>query len=192
VAFGRLSLFGDGATRLHEELIAVAAQVTADGLRSFGAAGEATTLERLGEALAYRPRPHPSDLAHRTVCGRATRDFTSLWTRLREQATAAAEKARAALEARGQREASDMVALLERQRAAIKAQFTHHGQLSLGLSKAAQEEREQFERDARFMNARLSAIDTELQSEPELIRGSYAVALERFEPVGMAYLWPGS
>ncbi len=192
VAFARLSLFGRGATRLHEELIAVAAVLRDGDLSLYADAGERTTVERLNDALAASPAEHPSQRVRALVQGRAGDDFRALWRTLSERRGEAARKAREALAQRGERESADMAALLERQRAAIQAQFERHGQLSLALQAGAAEEREQFERDRRFMSERLGAIDGELEAEPRAIRESYEVVLERFEPVGLVYLWPES
>ncbi|MFH1465091.1 MAG: DISARM system SNF2-like helicase DrmD [Pseudomonadota bacterium] len=190
IAFGRLSLFGRGATRLHEELISVSAQVHPTDLAIFGEAGLATSLERLNEALASHPAPHPSRGAQAGVLGRCARDFEALWPSLEQQGRQATEKAALALQERGEREAADMEALLTRQRARIGEQFEASRQLSLDLLRGAAEERENFERDRRFMDARLDAIEREIIEEPRTIRASYEVVLRRFEPVGLAYLWP--
>ncbi len=42
------------------------------------------------------------------------------------------------------------------------------------------------------MELRLAEIEAELASEPQAIRLGYEVALRRFEPVGIVYLWPRS
>jgi len=192
IAFGRLSLFGHGATRLHEELIAVAAQPKDGDLNVFGADGLATSLERLNEALASNANLSLAREVRRQVLARCTRDFELLWPTLEAQSGQATAKADEALQARGERESADMEALLTRQRTRILEQFTAHKQLSLALEQGVTEEREQFERDRRFMDARLEAIEREIIDEPHAIRASYQVALRRFEPVGLAYLWPVS
>ncbi len=194
VAFGRLSLFGDGATRLHERLITVAAQVRGDVLEPFAVdgAGEATTLERLGEALAQRPEPHPVSTIQRLVRNRAAADFQALWPALRQQADAEARDAREKLTLRADREATQMAELLDRQKERITKQFTHFDQTTFKFEKGAEAERDQFNRDRRYMEQRLEAIETERETEPAAIRDSYKVVLARFEPVGLAYLWPAS
>jgi hypothetical protein len=194
VLFGRLSLFGEGATRLHEELIAFTAQVRDGAPEPFaeGGAGEATTLERLGEALAHAPQPHPNRLVRSIVLARAAQDFRALAGPLRDRGAAAALRARALLRERGQREGEALTLLLRRQRQSILDQFEEFRQTRFGVVLGAIEERDQFERDRRFMEKRLLDIETELETEPAAIEASYAVALERFEPIGLAYLWPSS
>ena len=192
VAFGRLSLFGRGATRLHEELISVAARVQPDELALYAEGGLATTIERLNQALADHPDLHPGTQARATVLGRCAKDFERLWPQLEAQGVAATDKAAAALKERGERESADMETLLTRQRGRIGQQFETHKQLRLALQQGVAEAREQFERDRRYLDARLEAIEREIIDEPLAIRGSYEVVLRRFEPVGMAYLWPAS
>ncbi len=192
VAFGRLALFGHGASRLHEELIAVAARCTADGLEPFGQTGERTTIDVLNELLADRPRPHPDRTLQGQVTRRCPGDFSELWDALRTRAAESHIRAMEALTTRGRLEADEMQLILERQRRAIEEQFRKNEQLGLTLSRADAESRASFERDSRFMRQRLSDIDAELVSEPAVIRKTYDVVLHRFEPIGLVYLWPTS
>ena len=193
VMFGRLALFGPGATRLHEELIAVAARVGTDALEPFGGAGEATTVEWLEEALAEGPRALASEAAQNAVRRRVGRDAEVLWRRLEGRASEAEGQARTALATRGQQESEAMTALLLRQRKTIEGAIAQHGALQgdMFLDDAKKEERAQFERDRHSLDDRLVAISSELEDEPESIRASYRVVLRRFEPVGVAYLWSG-
>ena len=98
-----------------------------------------------------------------------------------------------------------MVALLERQKQAIEDTLAGASTLTLpfaqaqdgqdGLAKAVREQaasKAQFERDRKYMDQRLAAIENELTTEPQQIRDGYEVVLDRFEPVGLVYLWPRS
>lgn len=192
IAFGRLALFGNGASRLHEEIIAVAARCTETGIEPFGEAGEHTTLELLDTILADRPAPHPDTILHGVVRRRAEQDFHSLWKLLADRATEADSRAVEALGLRGRQESEAMQAVLERQRKRIQKQLEKNNQLALGFSPTDTEARQAFERDQRFMKDRLEEIDAEQASEPARIAASYEVVLRRFEPVGLAYLWPTS
>ena len=40
------------------------------------------------------------------------------------------------------------------------------------------------------MDQRLTAIDREIETEPDQIKDIYRVVLQRLEPVGLIYLWP--
>ena len=85
-----------------------------------------------------------------------------------------------------------MTAILQRQRRRIEQRIQDEAQTDLLFRKADAESRAAYERDARFLKQRLGEIGTELDSEPDQIRASYDVVLHRFEPVGLAYLWPSS
>ncbi len=192
VAFGRLSLFGPGATRLHEEVLAVAGRCLSDRVEPYGEGARRESQRVLDELLAHGPRPHPDDGQQIVARNRAERDFQALWTHLVAEAEQREARARELLLKRADDEAQAMTALLERQRKRIDETFAEHVQLSLALSQAKREEREQFERDKRFLRQRLGAIDDELRTEPAAIRTSYGVVLRRLEPVGLAYAWPGT
>ncbi len=192
VAFGRLALFGRGATRLHEELVAVAARCTADGLEAFGGTGERTTIEVLDNLLADAPTPHPDATLRRQVLGRCARDFSALWATLTERGDEARAKSEDALSTRGRLEADEMTAILQRQRRRIEKRIETEAQTDLLFSRADAESRAAYERDARFLKQRLGEIGAELDTEPDAIRKGYDVVLHRFEPVGLAYLWPTS
>ena len=87
-----------------------------------------------------------------------------------------------------------MTELLERQRKVLVQAFEAQkvNEELLLLDKLSRDEKSQFERDQRAMKDRLAAIGDELRKEPAAIRRSYSVVLRRFEPVGLAYLWPVS
>jgi hypothetical protein len=191
LAFGRLSLFGHGATRLHEEIITTAAAWRPDhALSPYKDEAHKLSLRLLEERLQDRdlelPNPRLADLALRAAQG----DFAALAGDLQERAQSALQSALAALGRRGQREAEAMRELLTRQRLAIQATLDKGDQQLLLLFEADRREKEQFERDRRHMRGRLEALARELEEEPARIQRSYEVALHRFEPLGLVYLWP--
>ena len=192
VAFARLSLFGPGATRLHEEVLAVAARCLSDGVEPYADGASRESQRVLDELLAHGPTAHPGRTARIDAERRAQDDFAVLWAQLESEATRREERARELLDKRGRDEAEGMEALLKRQRTRIDETFAEHVQLGLALTQAKKEEREQFERDKRFLRERLGAIEQELSTEPAAISRGYEVVLRRLEPVGMAYLWPGA
>jgi hypothetical protein len=82
--------------------------------------------------------------------------------------------------------------ILEQQRKHIESTVERHDrspQLSLSFP---DEEKRQLESNRRYWNHRLIALQTELTTEPERIRGLYEVRAKRIEPVGLVYLWPTS
>ena len=83
-----------------------------------------------------------------------------------------------------------MLGNLYRQRDGIERAKRDAQQQAFQFSRADKSEREQFERDVKFMDIRLEAIAEERTREPEAIRQGYQVSLVRFEPLGILYLWP--
>jgi uncharacterized protein YicC (UPF0701 family) len=101
-----------------------------------------------------------------------------------------AEGATRQLAERGEREAQAMRAILEQQRKRISATVEENRDRTPGLFD--QEEMRQLESDRRHWARRLRDLDKELRTEPDRIRGVYAVKASRTEPVGLVYLWPVS
>ena len=62
--------------------------------------------------------------------------------------------------------------------------------LQLKFREFNEEERRQLEANQRYWGKRLVALENELRTEPERIRGVYQVCAQRIEPVGLVYLWP--
>ena len=53
-----------------------------------------------------------------------------------------------------------------------------------------EDELRQLESNRRYWDKRLTALETELRTEPDRIRELYDVKATRIEPVGLVYLWP--
>ena len=192
VAFARLSLFGHGATRLHEEILAVSARWLPEGVRPFAEDAEKRAVETLYDLLATGPALYDSVAARNQVTSRYPADFAALWAPLEVLGAEQEASARAALAVRATEESRAMEALLVGQRQAILDAFEGAMQLPLGLQLPQVEERDQFDRDRRYMEKRLVAIEAELKSEPVAIARGYEVVLRRVEPVGLVYVWPRS
>ncbi|MFH1468340.1 MAG: DISARM system SNF2-like helicase DrmD [Pseudomonadota bacterium] len=196
VLLGRLSLYGAGASRLHDEVIPIAArwrepQTRAVPLAPFAERGEATTLDLLESAL-HAPREVPEAIS-RAMLGAIARDVEELRPHLEERAAQCEAKARAALCTRGQAEAKAMTSILEAQRKRIEqrvAEFPPE-QLHLPFKDQRREtERRQQVSEHRRWRERLAQIPRELETEPARIRATYEVVARRVEPVGVVYLWP--
>jgi hypothetical protein len=196
IAFGRLSLFGPGASRLHDQLIPVAAR-----WKESGGKGHRQTLEgkdharaldllaRLLRELTAETKPVARKV-QTMLATAAAGDFAALWPEIQSEADSVAHDAGAKLEARARVESTALTVLLEQQRAAIRKELDQRRQLQLDFADSESAEREQYEADAEHMADRLAAIDRELETEPTQIRSLYQVALRRLEPVGLVYLWP--
>jgi hypothetical protein len=197
IAFGRLTLFGQGASRLHEELIGVSARwsESGGGLRPFAEEADRKALEQLESLLERSPRLAVSQAAQRTLCKAAPGDFAALWPHVDAESDARQQLAEQRLTARGAREAEQMRQILERQRDAIHQRMNSKTQLDLFApddSVFDRRQRKQLEDDLRYMQRRYDEMSIDLEREPARIQDGYRVVRARLEPVGLVYLWPAS
>jgi superfamily II DNA or RNA helicase len=197
VLLGRLSLYGRGAERLHEELVPVTARWVEPSqrkgpLQPYAREAEARTLELLEAALADGGGRLPGEAIQKKLLASAARDIEELIPRLKPRAEEWAAEAIEKLRARGQREAGELVQTLEQQRHRVReklAEFEDRPfeQLTLGFD---EDEKRQIEADVRAWRQRLEQFDRDLAQEPQRIREFYEVRAKRVEPVGLVYLWP--
>ena len=197
IAFGRLTLYGRGASRLHEELIAVSARWLEGGagLKPFAEDADRKAVEQLESLLKRSPRLTVAKAAQVKLCAAAPRDFASLWTHVKAEAESRQHAAEVLLAARGAREAAQMRQILERQRQAIRQRIAETAQLDLfGPGEQAIDRRQvkQYQDDQQHMLRRLGEMEQELVDEPQHILDGYRVIRPRLEPVGLVYLWPAS
>lgn len=195
IAFGRLSLFGPGATRLHEELVPVAAQwLEARGeghLRPFADRADRKALDQLEEIFAGADDAgHVGDAVRARLLKSAPSDFATLWTHIEDEADSREHEARRKLSARGTSEAEALRQVLRDQRQAIERTLARHAQLQIEFTEAERDQQRQFEQDRAFMERRLDDIAGEIETQPAEIAAGYEVVLRRLEPVGLVYLWP--
>jgi superfamily II DNA or RNA helicase len=196
VLLGRLCLYGRGAERLHEEVVAVTARwVEPDrrdgGLRPYARDAEQNTLELLDDTLRAGPsRPVPARVRDRLLAA-AARDVAELRPALEQRAATLAAAARQKLAKRGEDEAEHLRTTLEQQRRRVAEHLERYErelkQLALGF---AAEERRQLEDHVRAWRRRLDQFAHDLEHEPGRIREFYDVRVDRLEPVGLVYLWP--
>jgi hypothetical protein len=193
VLLGRLSLYGAGASRLHDEIVAIAARWSdidsrSAPLKPYAEEAEGRTLELLHETLAEPTSHSPNDQALARLLRGIERDVAELEPHLHVRAAAVAERAVQKLAARGDKESREMREVIVAQRDRIRARVASARQLLLDLD----EERRQLEADRRHWHRRLESLDQELESEPARIRAIYDVQAQRVDPVGIVYLWPVS
>ena len=196
ILLGRLSLYGRGAERLHEELVPLAARWVEPSLRkrtltAYAREAETKTLALLESSLIVARRHAPGDAIQRKLLAAAPRDIADLLPQLESRAHEVAALAIETLRKRGQREAQDLREILERQRTRVREELEKTEpritQLTLGFS---DEERRQIETDVRAWRTRLEQFDRDLEREPPRVRAFYEVRAQRVEPVGLVYLWP--
>ena len=199
ILLGRLSLYGSGAERLHEELVPVAARwVELD--RSDGAAHASTPatprhgrLELLERSLARRrsTRSPPSTIA-RQLLDAAPRDVDELLPQLEARAprsspTRPSDK----LRERGERERRDLRETLERQRDRVREELGRHGaSSSSSRSTSTTRSAASSRRTCAPGSGGSSSSTASSRREPQRIGDFYEVRATRVEPVGLVYLWP--
>lgn len=198
ILLGRLSLYGRGAERLHEELVPLAARWVEPSQRkgaltAYARDAEAKTLELLERSLGEARRHAPGDVVQKKLLGTAQRDIEEMLPQLEPRAKELAELAIDKLKKRGLREEKDLRETLERQRERVREQLEKtepkFKQLTLDFD---DEERRQLESDIRSWRVRLEQFDRDLKQEPQRVREFYEVRAQRVEPVGLVYLWPES
>jgi Helicase conserved C-terminal domain/SNF2-related domain len=208
IALGRLSLYGDRAARLHDEVIAVAAEWIAPEARGKGklrplSEGEKKdALQVLEDSLANPALTKVPESVKERFKNYATQDVEELIPHLEKRAQVMTERANKKLVERGEKEASEMKNLLEEQRTRILKEIQKYQkgsskdnpkniQLDLPFMKDFNiDEKRQLEADIRHWNNRVSELEKEIISEPVRIQNAYKVKADRVEPVGLVYLWP--
>jgi len=195
VAFGRLSLFGRGATRLHDRVVPVVAPwLEGKGkthLQPFVSDADREALLRFEDALREAPAlDDVSEVVRTRLVAAAPEDFAALWLHVEQAAAAEEDRARGMLARRGAREADELRGILDRQRQAIEQALQRGQQVSLRLEEADEAEQRQFRADQRHMQQRLERIEREREEQPAEIVAGYEVMARRLEPLGLVYLWP--
>lgn len=195
VAFGRLSLFGPGAARLHDEVIPVAARwaeaSAATHLKPFSDSADREAIADLEQLFARSPELEVNDTIAERLRRAAPGDFAALWPHVCAEAEQREREVRGRLAARGQAEGDALAQILREQRALIQRTLDSREEAQLELEFDARE-REQRERDLGHMRRRLEQIEREIVVEPKRLADAYQVTLRRLEPVGLVYLWPGT
>ena len=196
VLLGRLSLYGHGAERLHEEIVPLAARWVRPSLRTgrlkaYAKEAETKTLELLDEAISANGGHRLSDTVQEQLLRTSSQDIEELKPQLEPRALQFADAAKDLLRKRGSDEAKKLRETLDRQRTRVQAELKKHEaqleQMTLGFS--AQEKRE-LEANMKAWRVRLGQFEQDIEREPDRIRRFYEVRATRIEPVGLVYLWP--
>lgn len=200
IALGRLSVYGQGASRLHDEVIAVAAEWSdpaARGRKKLQPLNEGEKDDVLGlleDSLASPRLQKASQTIKDLLKNNAAQDIADLIPHLERRAKVLAQRAERKLTERGQKEAQEMKKVLEQQQQRI---IQHSKEIDkelrspkqLSLLPTDEDEKRQLDADRRHWEKRLHAIAQEIVSEPARIQASYQVKAVRVEPVGLIYLW---
>lgn len=195
VAYARLSLFGPGAARLHDEIIAIPAPWSGsdDGVEPYRDVATAQKAIESTERLLALDMEPPGAPILKKIASRAAGLYAALWPALEDEADARAVAAKNGLSQRARREADELRTLLRRQKRAIEKQANIVAQMELFARAGTQTDREQqrqLKLDHEHMKTRYDAIDVELETEPKAIEELYEVRMTRLSPVGLAVSWP--
>lgn len=160
-------------------------------LRAYARDAQTRTLDLLDRSLAESNKHSLNDTIQRKLLAAAPRDIDELLPQLQPRADELAAVATEQLRRRGEEEAADLRATLERQRDHIREELDKHerqpDQLTLGFKT---EEKRQLQANMNAWRRRLEQFDSDLEREPKRIRAFYEVRARRVEPVGLIYLWP--
>ncbi|WP_153823210.1 DISARM system SNF2-like helicase DrmD [Polyangium spumosum] len=197
LALGRLSLYGVGASRLHEEILVVAAYWSEGDdpsrLKAFETAeAEERALESLFGVLGKENQLKVADHVVEKLMQSAPKDEDALWETLKSKALRRIFWAEEKLRVRGRAEAAEMERILLAQKTLIGKELVDRKQLTLPWATDEEEQKHQFEADTRHMEKRAAELDKELEREPQRIREQYEVRHHRLERVGLVYLWPAT
>jgi superfamily II DNA or RNA helicase len=201
VLIGRLSLYGKGAARLHEEIVTVTARWSDAGSRKsklspYGRDAESKTLDLLENSLLPGAGRQVPDQVVQRLKASMVQDIEELLPHLEARGNEERKIAETKLAERGRIESQGMRKILEEQRVRVRNEFGKEipAQLQLDLhgeeSKQQQLERRQYESNRRYWQRWLEGVERDLRDEPIRIDSFYQVVSARLEPVGLAYLWP--
>ncbi len=199
ILLGRLALYGEGAARLHEELIPVTArwidpQIRKEALSPYAKETESKTLSLLENSLlnagGIKLTPEVTSQLQMSAAG----DIHDLLPHLDARGEQYADDAVKKLAARGATEAKAMREILETQRSHIATEIKRISKLDpkqLQFNFGDEEaEIAQLNANKRYWAKRLEELREELKTEPARIEDLYTVKATRVEPVGLVYLWP--
>ena len=186
VAYARLTLFGAGAARLHDQLVPIAAAWAGDASDVQPYKDRATsvvTKPKTERLLAENLAKAPNATIGKRIQSSADALFRSLWPHLEAEADALAVEARLGLAQRARRESDELRALLDRQRTAIDKAEIRLRQADL-FNIQDKEQKRQVELDPQTPRPSSDRAASELTSEPAAIEALYDVRMSRLTPVG--------
>jgi hypothetical protein len=196
VAFARLTLFGAGAARLHDQIVPITAPwsgVAGDAreIKPYKDRATAVSAVASSEKLLAGAGQAPNATIAAQVRSQASALFHALWPHLEAEADVLSVEARQGLADRGRRESGDLRVLLERQRTAIGKAEKRLRQADL-FELQDKEQKRQVDLDLKHLDRRRGDLENELVSEPAAIEALYDVRMSRLTPIGLVVAWPES
>jgi hypothetical protein len=194
ILLGRLSLYGKGAVRLHEEVLTITARWVEPSMRKgplgpYGREAEGKTLDLLEDALRPGTTGHLPEPVTQRLLASIPRDLEELLPHLGKRAETARADAEARLQERGRAESESMRRILEDQKGRVAKELgkAMPAQLLLEFDEA---EKRQLEANRKYWQRWIENVEGDIRREPGRILDFYTVTSSRIEPVGLAYLWP--
>ncbi len=192
IAYARLTLFGFGAARLHDELVAIAAAWTPGETPT--PYKDPVTAERAREvterALAMGASAPKARVIEQALA-QSQDIFAALWPHLESEAEARGVDAKNGLARRARKESEDLKTLLLRQQKETEKDLGELQQMTLEQVTEKQQRR-QVELDIEATKQRQSNFARQLEEEPGKIEALYHVRMMRLTPVGLVLAWPES
>ena len=201
IVLARLSLYGHGASRLHDEVLAVVTEWDPTDpnrrLRKLSEEKSRRALEELEDAL--QQRLEAPEAAADGQKARLSGDVHQLREALDGVVNQRQQEASNKLAKRAEEEAARFIKVLEKQRQRITSTRRrikdNPDQLLIDLGDIADADelkavRRQLDDNRRYWERRLQAIDTDLEREPDRIRRTFELRTQRVEPAGAIYPWP--
>jgi hypothetical protein len=191
LAYARLTLFGTGAARLHDQLVPIAAAWSGDAAEVRPYRDRTTAVQAVAQAerlLATSPRA-PNPTIQKRIREGADALFRALWPQLEAEADALAIEAKKGLAERARREADELRSLLSRQRIAIDKAEARLRQADL-FNLQDKDQKRQVDLDLKHLERRRSTAASEMETEPAAIEALYEVRMTRLTPVGLVVAWP--
>ena len=193
---GRLCLYGENASRLHEEVVAITARwvepdIRKGKLKPYAREAEKDTLDSLRKAILHPTVKGIPATVKKKLLQSVPRDVEELLGTLLERCETSAKNAIQLLNKRGNQEAVLMQGILEKQQKHIREKLARETpKFHTAFFDELEEMRRQMEAERRAWEHRLESLKVELTKEPERIRNMFTVKAQRIEPIGLVYLWP--
>jgi hypothetical protein len=190
LAYARLTLFGNGAARLHDELVTVAAAWTpGETPTPYKDPVTAQRAREVTEKALATGAPAPKGRVVEQALAQAEDIFTALWPHVEAEAESRGVDAKNGLTRRARKESQDLITLLERQHKEVEADLKTLRQVTFEQV-GDKQQRRQIELDIRATEDRQKNFDTQLAEEPGKIAALYDVQMTRLTPVGLVIAWP--
>lgn len=199
ILLGRLCLYGEGAARLHEELIPVTARWSSPEIRKrplapYAKDAETRTLALLEDSLLKGGKFKLTPEIVSKLRESAASDIQELRPHLQVRGQEYAADAERKLADRGEAEAKAMREILETQQKHIAGTIKRIEKMDAAQKRFDfgddEDELRQLDANKRYWAKRLLELKDELKTEPNRIQNLYQVKAQRIEPVGLVYLWP--